>query len=152
MPIVVGMLILGLLGLAHYMALYRLAHFIRFDGDRKRRAVLFTFLGLALIHVVEIAAIAVLFWTAEQLFWQAGVPPEVSGWWDYHYIAFMTFTSLGFGDMDIHGPIRIVLGHIALGGFMVITWSATFLYDVTRKVTDFTLEEDGQESGEAQEA
>ena len=143
MPIIVGMLILGLLGLAHYTALYRLSRVIRFDGDRKRRAVLFTFLGLALIHVAEIAAIAAAFWTAEQLFWQAGVPPEVSGWWDYHYIAFMAFTSLGFGDMDLHGPIRIVLGHIALGGFMVITWSATFLYDVSRKVSDFGLEDEG---------
>ncbi|PRY94571.1 ion channel [Hasllibacter halocynthiae] len=148
MPIVYGLAVLALLGLSHYYALLLLARVLGIDeagerSDGTRRLVLLTFLGLAATHMAQIAALALAFLLGEEFLWSHEViAAQADGWWDYHYLAFMTFTTLGYGPQVIEGPIRIVVGASALGGFMLITWSATFLYDVSRKVTDFGLESD----------
>ena len=106
--------------------------------------MLYTFLGLAAAHMIQIAGPALAILLDEHFLWSDHVVgARADGWWDYHYLAFMTFTTLGYGPSDVfEGPIRIVVGAGALAGFMLITWSATFLYDVSRKVTDFGLEEE----------
>lgn len=156
MPIVYALAVLALMGLSHYYALYALSWMLGIDrvgegAPGNRRLVLFTFLGLATTHMLQIAALAVAFLVGEQFVWSHEViAARTNGWWDYHYLAFMTFTTLGYGPQVIEGPIRIVVGAGALGGFMLITWSATFLYDVSRKVTDFGLEEESEADEDAE--
>ncbi|MGR3542119.1 MAG: ion channel [Hasllibacter sp.] len=158
MPILYALVLIGLLGLSHYYALLLLSRLLGLgnageDADGKRTLVLFTFLGLAAAHMLQIAALAGAILIGEELLWSdTVVGPRANGWWDYHYLAFMTFTTLGYGPVVVEGPIRIVLGGAALGGFMLITWSATFLYDVSRKVTDFGLSSDSGDEGEGEGA
>ena len=144
----VATFVLLLLGAAHYFGLLALTRGLGIGGRAARGGhrswlVLVTFLGLALLHMIEVAALGALIARLEALFWSGGIGPEIAGGEDYLFLALLAFSTVGYGfeAAAVEGPIRIVIGAIALGGFMVITWSATFLYDVSRKVTDFGMDE-----------
>jgi hypothetical protein len=47
---------------------------------------------------------------------------------DAVYLSAETFTTVGFGDLAPRGAIRFLAGTEALTGFILITWSASFLY------------------------
>ena len=53
----------------------------------------------------------------------------------------MNFTTLGQTGMSIVGPMHIVAMMQALAGFMVLTWSASFLYATCRQ--QFIAESEG---------
>ncbi|MGP9831891.1 potassium channel family protein [Marinobacter sp. NSM] len=44
------------------------------------------------------------------------------------YFSFTTFTTLGYGDIEALGALRHLTGIEALTGFLLITWSASFLF------------------------
>ncbi|ETW10787.1 hypothetical protein ATO8_20374 [Roseivivax marinus] len=89
---------------------------------------------LAIIHVIQIAAGAVLFIALHQAFWPDAFGGSFQGTWnDYFYFSGMNFTTLGQTGMSIVGPMRIVAMMQALGGFMVLTWSASYLYGTCRQ-------------------
>jgi hypothetical protein len=47
---------------------------------------------------------------------------------DAIYLSSATSSTLGFRDLAPVGPIRFMSGTEALAGFILITWSASFLY------------------------
>ena len=47
---------------------------------------------------------------------------------DAVYLSATTYTTLGFGDLAPVGPIRFTAGTMALTGFVLITWSASFTF------------------------
>ncbi|MFO8142792.1 MAG: potassium channel family protein [Marinobacter sp.] len=47
---------------------------------------------------------------------------------DCVYFSFTTFTTLGYGDIEAFGQLRYLTGIEALTGFLMITWSASFLF------------------------
>jgi hypothetical protein len=52
---------------------------------------------------------------------------------DAVYMSAVTYTTVGFGDLAPIGPIRFIAGTVALTGFVLITWSASFTYlEMTR--------------------
>lgn len=56
---------------------------------------------------------------------------------DSIYFSFITYTSLGIGDIIPHGNIRFLVGLEALSGLVLITWSASFLYIEMQKFWKF---------------
>ncbi|MEO5735621.1 MAG: ion channel [Rubrivivax sp.] len=42
------------------------------------------------------------------------------------YVSAETCTSLGFGDITPHGPVRLLAGVEGLNGLLLIRWSASF--------------------------
>lgn len=56
----------------------------------------------------------------------AGADPL--GLLDAVYLAAMSYTTVGFGDLVPVGPLRFLAGTVALVGFVMITWSASFTY------------------------
>ncbi len=49
------------------------------------------------------------------------------------YFSFTAYTTLGLGDIEPHGAIRFLAGLESLTGFVLITWTASFLYlEMTR--------------------
>ncbi len=44
------------------------------------------------------------------------------------YYSFVTYTTLGFGDLISKGPIRFLTGMEALTGLLLTTWAAAFMY------------------------
>lgn len=47
---------------------------------------------------------------------------------DCVYFSFTTYTTLGIGDIEPHGPLRFLAGLEALTGFLLITWTASFMF------------------------
>ncbi len=47
---------------------------------------------------------------------------------DYVYLSFVTYTTLGYGDLVARGYLRYLTGVEALVGLILITWSASFLF------------------------
>lgn len=47
---------------------------------------------------------------------------------DCAYFSFVTYTSLGYGDIVPVGEIRFLAGLEALTGLVLIAWTASFLY------------------------
>ena len=47
---------------------------------------------------------------------------------DYIYLSFITFTTVGYGDIVAQGYARYLTGVEALTGLLLITWSASFLF------------------------
>ena len=47
---------------------------------------------------------------------------------DYVYLSFVTYTTVGYGDLVASGYLRYLTGVEALVGLILITWSASFLF------------------------
>jgi hypothetical protein len=47
---------------------------------------------------------------------------------DCVYLSWISFTTVGFGDIAANGDLRFLPGLEALTGFVLITWSASFLF------------------------
>jgi hypothetical protein len=93
--------------------------------------LLFTFWGLAMLHMAEIGVAASL------LAFLLSIPGNGSlsqGFGstaaDYIYFAGVSFGTLGYTQLEAHGAIRLLIMMISLSGFMLITWSATFIYTI----------------------
>jgi hypothetical protein len=59
---------------------------------------------------------------------------ENSRYFDYVYFSLASYTTLGFGDIVAHGPIRLVAALEALCGLILIAWSASFTYLVMERL------------------
>lgn len=47
---------------------------------------------------------------------------------DCSYFSFVTYTSLGFGDIVAKGDMRFLAGLEALTGLVLISWTASFMF------------------------
>ena len=86
-------------------------------------------LGAMLAHVIEIWVFGVGYCYLtefDQLGSLVGDFAPTLG--DCGYYSFVTYTTLGFGDLIPKGPIRFLTGMEALTGFLLITWTASFMY------------------------
>jgi hypothetical protein len=82
-------------------------------------------------HIIEIWIFALGYLLALQFDGMGGLTGEVSGHGpllDYVYLSFITYTTVGYGDVVAHGYLRYLTGIEALLGLLLITWSASFLF------------------------
>lgn len=132
MATAIGFALLGALGAIHYFGIQATRKLLRAVTPSGFRAPLITFMMLVLLHTAEIVFFALGF-RATEAWVLPGALHALTRWEDYLYLSFVSFTTLGMTDLQIAGPIRILVGMQALGGFMVLTWSATFLYETAQK-------------------
>jgi Ion channel len=115
--------------LVHYEGLRLLSGWLVRSHGVRRRKVLLGVYGVVLLHVIEIWLFGAAIWvllTAPEAGMLSGLThtPLL----DSVYMSAATFTTVGFGDLAPVGPIRFLSGTEALTGFILITWSASFLY------------------------
>lgn len=126
-----GVVLFALLGAFHMGGLRVIGW-----GKRERRrhphlSVIVTFWGLGLLHLAEIAIGALALWLLLQIPGAGSLGPTFEGApADYLYLAGISFVTLGFAQVEVEGAIRMVVMLFSLGGFMLITWSATFIYTI----------------------
>ncbi len=115
-------------------------------GNNGFLAILLTFWSLMLLHLSEIAIAAGMYWLV-MLAPDAGTITHATGseMAALLYFSGVTFATLGFTSQHAEGPIRMLVMLEALGGFMLITWSATFVYSIWSE--RFRSPDDGGESG-----
>jgi len=88
-----------------------------FKDGRAMPAQIWAVFALTLLHVVEIHLWALATDTFEKVV----------------YFSFVTFTTLGYGDIVLQGPERILTGIEALNGMLLIGWSVALLFQVVRR-------------------
>jgi hypothetical protein len=84
-----------------------------------------------LAHIVEIWIFAFGYLLTLQFDGMGGLTGPASGHGallDYVYLSFITYTTVGYGDVVANGYLRYLTGVEALLGLLLITWSASFLF------------------------
>ncbi len=126
-----GMATLMASGAWHLAGILFLKNIVPDAKDHPHIAILLTFWGLLLLHVSEIAFGAFAYGLAMSI---EGAGSITGGYGDSPvgllYFSGVTYATLGFTGQIVEGPIRLFAMLQSLGGFMLITWSATFVYSI----------------------
>ena len=128
--LLVTLLLVGLVVLIHFEALLRLSDFMVSPRHRSRVNLMICILGALVAHVIEVWVFGLGYFALigqKEYGWFEGIVLEPT-LGDCGYYSFVTYTTLGFGDMIPHGPIRFLTGMEALTGLLLITWTASFMF------------------------
>ena len=121
--------------LIHYEALNQLSIIIPKLPIRPRLRVLVGILGTLAAHIIEmwIFAFGYYFMVHSNKF--GALKGAFDGsLLDCVYFSFVTYTSLGFGDIEPLGYLRFLAGLEALTGLVLITWTASFMFIEMQKL------------------
>ncbi|MDE2150684.1 MAG: two pore domain potassium channel family protein [Gammaproteobacteria bacterium] len=125
----IALLLIGVTVGLHYEVLQRLNCAIPRSRLPPRRRVLLLIFGILAAHTVEIwiFGVGLHLATLHPAFGSIGGAAHHE-LLDSIYLSATTYTTVGYGDLVPHGPIRFLLGLEALTGLVLITWSASFTY------------------------
>lgn len=134
MALLIGFLLVSALGIIHHHGLLVIRNLNPGSRGKAQTGIIIAFVGLLALHTLEILAFAgvyrmLLSWES---FGDFGGSFDAT-WNGLIYFSGINFATLGYTQIESSGPIRIVNMMQALGGFMVLTWSATFLYAVCER-------------------
>jgi hypothetical protein len=125
--------------LIHYETLYRLAGTLNSLRIAHRYRVLLGVMVIFLIHTIEIIIFALGYYLVFAMPSMGNMSGNSSGFIsfiDCAYFSFVTYTTIGYGDIFVHGYARYITGIEALLGLILITWSASFLFIEMQKNWD----------------
>ena len=115
--------------MVHYEMLYQLSVLMPKLTIRYRFRVAVGILGSLVAHVIEVWLFAIAYYfmiRSGKLGSLVGSDnPDLM---DAAYFSFITYTTLGYGDLAPVGPIRYLAGLEALTGLVLITWTASFMF------------------------
>jgi hypothetical protein len=114
----------------HYEVLRNCISFLGTLSHRRRRRVVFLILIILATHVLEIWIFGLAYFGLLRFESFGGIDgmSALVAVVDYVYYSAMVYTTVGFGDLVPHGPIRFMSGMEALTGLVMITWSASFTF------------------------
>jgi len=115
--------------LVHYEMLFRLSVLIPKLKMKHRFRIVFGIFGTLIAHVVEIWVFALGYYFMVLSGNFGALTGEfTASLVDCAYFSFVTYTSLGLGDISPVGEIRFLAGLEALTGLVLITWTASFMF------------------------
>lgn len=134
MALLIGFVLVALLGVGHHFALLGLRKVAGDPVEHPHWAIVSAFIGLLIVHTGEILLFAVAYALLLNFGWIGNLAGEFGDSWSgLIYFSGINFTTLGYTQSETEGPIRIVNMMQSLGGFMILTWSATFIYSLWSK-------------------
>ncbi|WP_306131655.1 ion channel [Roseivivax marinus] len=134
MATAIGLAFLVATACLHHLLLMTATSLVPEPLRRSRWLPISVFSMLAVIHLVQIVAGGVVYVVLHHGLWPEAFGGSFQGTWsDYYYFSGMNFTTLGQTGMNVVGPLRIVAMIQSLAGFMVLTWSASYLYGTCRQ-------------------
>lgn len=129
--------VVALAVIVHYEILFRLSALIPHLRVKHRFRIVLGVIGGLLAHVAEILLFALAYYFMDRADGWGYLQGNFDGsLLDCAYFSFSTFTTLGFGDIEPIGEIRLLTGFEALTGLVLITWTASFLYFEMRRYWD----------------
>lgn len=119
--------------LLHYEVLRKLSDWLDRMRSLHRVRVLVLILGLIATHICEIWVYSLGYGLLDGVAGFGGIakvasPAAASDWLDYIYFSFVTYTTVGYGDLVPEGPIRFIAATEALNGWVLLGWSASFTF------------------------
>lgn len=125
----------------HYEMLYRLSRFMPELQIKHRYRLVVGIFGALLAHIAEIWMFAVGYYvlirfTSLGSLIVFGSGETIHSVMDCVYYSFVTYTTLGFGDVIPTGSLRFLTGLESLTGLVLITWTASFMYFEMQKYWD----------------
>lgn len=128
--VVVNALIVGGAILAHFEMLHRLRLVVPRIAVPARMRVLLALFGAILAHLVEVVIFAVSYVVLLQVEGYGILTGNTtdSTWLDCLYFSFLTYTTVGIGDIEPLGSIRFLAAMESLAGFVLLSWTASFMF------------------------
>ena len=115
--------------LVHYEALRLTSAALPYLKMPSRTKLVVVIIAAFVAHVVEIALYALTIYALIRWFEVGALGGEnVPSLSVTAYFSAETYTSLGYGDVVPHGPLRLLAGVEALNGLLLIGWSASFIF------------------------
>lgn len=134
MALLVGFAMICVLGIAHHYGLLAIRAAKPNAAEAGKTAIMVVFVCLVTLHTVEILAFAAIYRLLLALGLFGTLGGSFDGSWNgLIYFSGINFATLGYTQIETRGAIRIISMMQSLGGFMILTWSATFLYSVCEK-------------------
>ena len=134
MAMFVGICAAIVMGIVHHYALSGILKFSPQRSDGSGFRIILTFSALLLLHVLEVVTLAVF----NTMVVASVLPQSFSNsppmFQDVLYVTGISFSTLGYSSIEVVGPFRLLLMLQSLLGFMLLTWSATFLYSACQQV------------------
>lgn len=117
----------------HYEALFFLARRSPVKTFAPRYRILAGIFVIIIAHIVEICLFASAYYIMLHSNGFGSLAGNVTGetvqsFFDCAYFSFTTYTTLGLGDIEPSGYLRLMTGLESLTGLVMITWSASFLF------------------------
>jgi hypothetical protein len=113
----------GMLLLIHWLA--RIPHVLASPSALRRLGLLLRlFVGVVLLHLLQIGLWAVVFWRADEL-------PNLES---AVYFSLATYTTIGFGDIVLGPGWRVLAGIEGLTGLLLVGWSTAFVFAVVNRM------------------
>ncbi len=114
---------MGMLVLIHWLA--RVRRVLESPSMPRRVALLLRlFLGIVMLHLIQVGLWAVVFWQAQEL-------PNLE---TALYFSLATYTTIGFGDVVVGPGWRVLAGIEGLTGILLVGWSTAFVFAVVNRM------------------
>jgi len=111
----------------HYEGLSLATALIRNATSAHRMRVVIAIVAGLIAHVIEVYVFATGWYVLHGLD-MARLTIERPDFTDLSYFSFVTYSSLGYGDVVPLGDARLLAGLEALVGLVLIAWTASFTY------------------------
>lgn len=113
----------------HYEFLYRTYRLLRGVTLRYRYRVLLGVFAVLIAHMVEIWLFGIGYYLISLNSALGSLQGNFAGsLWDCVYFSFTTYSTVGYGDIEPIGHLRVMAGMESLTGLVLITWSASMLF------------------------
>lgn len=126
--IALNSLLVAVVVIIHYEFLYQMSSLIPSLLIKHRFRVLASVFGALIAHAVEIWIFGFGYFFMGHVLGWGSLSGGDGSVLDCGYFSFITYTTIGYGDIVPSGSLRYLAGIEALTGLVLITWTASFLY------------------------
>lgn len=135
--LITGLILVACLGIFHHLGMLTIRRVMPPAKHGSQLAMIMAFCALLLLHTLEILLFAAIYRGLVSWSSMGTLGPKFDGTWTaFVYFSGMNFVTLGYASFDADVPLRLVGMMQSLGGFMVLTWSATFIYSISQAMWD----------------
>lgn len=126
---VINTCVISLAVILHFEMLSQLSRLMPRLSLRYRFRIVIGIFGALIAHIIEVWMFAIVYYLMIQTDRFGSLAGDQSvGLLDCAYFSFITYTTLGYGDIAPLGHLRFLAGLEALTGLVLITWTASFMY------------------------
>lgn len=122
-------------GLVHFLLLVPSVRRVRATSWRPLARDMTVLVAVVVAHCAEAGLYAAGFALGQTLGLGAFAQVQAMSWMDYFYFSLVNYNTLGLGDIHPTGHLRFIAGVEALNGFLLISCSASILFDLMRQGT-----------------